>query len=81
MINFVNLNMLGFMFNEHHPFLYLLCMPILRKTCLMFMFDGIMTKLSMQMLEFMTSGHHPFPYLLCMPVQKENMSYVMPGGL
>jgi hypothetical protein len=28
MTNFVNLNMLGFMFDGHHPFLYLLCMHV-----------------------------------------------------
>jgi hypothetical protein len=39
--NFVNLNMLGFMFGGHHPFLYLLCMPIQKKTCHMFMPSGL----------------------------------------
>jgi len=29
--NFVHLNMLGFMSGRHHPFLYLLCMPIQKK--------------------------------------------------
>jgi hypothetical protein len=34
---FVNLNMFWFMSGGHHPFLYLLCMPVQEKTRPMFM--------------------------------------------
>lgn len=37
----------------------------------MFMFSGLLTKLSMHMPKFMTNGHHLFPHLLCMPIQKK----------
>jgi hypothetical protein len=72
MTNFLNLNMLGYMFDINNLFLYLICMPIFKKTCLMFMLDGLLTKLSMHMPKFMTNGHHLFPYMLCMPIQKNN---------